>query len=643
MIKNLFQLVICMVFSIMMPSLVHGYDFQAGSILYNFNTGEGEEGTVSVADRYVNDRYQPYNWSGYKGHVVIPETVEYNGNTYTVTKISNGCFRCANLTELTIPSTVHTIGSNAFASSQLERINGLHSGMNFKDGAFASCKIRYISLPNDMTIIPSNLFNGTPLRKIVIPKGVRSIGSKAFSGTSLTEIEIPDGVTSIGTEAFSFCHVLRFAYIPESVESLGEGAFDSCKRLKGVVVRGAISSVEKNVFPSNDSISIIVLPSSVKTIDSYGKSPKMRTAVMPDSVETINDLLYQCHSVEEVYFPPTLRVLHAGALGCTWIKTIWNYADVPTVIDCSKEMYRWGLFDCGTYNCWYRGCSDDCAAHRKYYEDVVVNVRDVATHIRFSDARYFESIGDYWNYNMWSSFDSLAIGKSTYQMRYEVDGVEFCKQNIPADMLLETMPDPHKDFMKFEGWSSIPERMPESDVLVTGSFSPVVYDVTFIDGDESWEEKTDVLDADLRFPREKEGHTFNGWSVAFDDVADHLTLTAGYTVNTYNINYYIGETLYTSVEYKYGQKIEPVEPEGEAATGFLGWIDCPETMPAQDLNIYAEMNSSITDNILVDRSGKVDVYTIDGKYVTTLDDSRMLKESLPSGLYVIMGKVTLIK
>lgn len=640
--KNLFRLVICLVFAMLVPSVAYCYDFQVGSILYNYNTGEGEEGTVSVADRFVNDRYGPYNWSGYKGHVIIPETVEYNGNTYTVTKISNGCFRYANLTELTIPPTVHTIGSEAFANSQLERINGLHNGMTLKSGAFASCKIRYIALPSDMTEIPDDLFRNTYLRRIKIPKGVRSIGSKAFSGSSLVEIEIPDSVTSIGEEAFSFCHQLRFAYIPESVKSLGEGAFKTCKRLNGVVVRGSIDSVEKDVFPSNDSIRIIVLPSSVKTINSYGKSPKMRTAVMPDSVETINSLLYQCHSIEEVYFPPTLRVLHAGALGCTWIKTIWNYADIPTVIDSSREMYIWGLFDCGTYNCWYKMCGDDCAALRKYYQDVVLNVRDVATHIRFSDDRYFESVGDYWNYNMWSSFDSIAIGKPTYQLKYEVDGAEFCKQNIPADMLLEAMPAPYKDFMRFEGWSEVPSRMPENDVLVTGSFSPIIYNVTFIDGDEIWEETTDVLDADIKFPREKEGHTFNGWNITFDNEEDHLTLTADYTVNTYTVNYYIGEMLYASIEYKYGQKIDPVEPAGEAAVGFLEWIDCPETMPAHDLNIYAKTESSI-EAILADYNGKVEVYTVDGKHVATFDNPRSMKESLPSGLYVILGKVFLIK
>lgn len=637
--KNLVsKITVCITLGIMPSFHAYSYDFKVGSILYKFNTGEGEEGTVSVADRYVNDRYQPYNWSGYKGHVIIPQTVEYEGVTYTVTKISAGCFQCANLTELTIPVSVNTIGSNAFSGSNLERINGLHTGMIFQSGAFQGCKLKYLALPNDMTTIPNSFFMNTPIEKIVLPKGVRSIGENAFYNTALTEIEIPDSVVSIGNYAFASCASLRFVYVPENVKSLGEGSFNYCTELQGVVVRGRVSSIAKDVFPVNDSIRTIVLPSSVKTINSYGQSPMMRVAVIPDSVETINSLLYQCHSVEEVYFPPTLRTLRGGALGCTWIKTIWNYADVPTVIDCNGTGYIWGLFDCGTYNLWYKKCSDDCAARRKYYEDVVLNVRDVYTYIHFTNNRYFESIGDDWNYNMWSSFDSIAIGKSTYELKYKIDGQEFCTQNIPAGMLLETMPEPYKNFMSFSGWSEIPDRMPERDVVVSGSFTPITYKVTLIDGDEIREVETDVIDADSKFACEKEGHTFNGYTIAFDDDPEHLTLTAEYSVNTYKINYYINGMLYASVDCKFGETIIPVQPTGEAANGFRGWIDCPETMPAHDLDIHAAITVSINE-IADEVTGEIDVYSIDGKHLLTVDRPELVKELLPAGIYVISGKV----
>ena len=210
------------------------YDAKIDGIYYNFS---GTEATVTYYSDYTNI-------DAYIGNVVIPESVTYNGTTYSVTSIGNEAFRnCSRLTSITIGNSVTSIGEYAFLNcSGLTSITIGNSVTSIGDNAFvcsglnkviisdiaAWCKISFGDNP---LYYAHHLYSNedTEITDLVIPNNVTSIGGSAFSKcTGLTSIEIPNSVTSIGGEAFRGCSGLTSITIPNSVTSIGEYAFSGC-------------------------------------------------------------------------------------------------------------------------------------------------------------------------------------------------------------------------------------------------------------------------------------------------------------------------------------------------------------------------------------------------------------------------------
>ena len=149
------------------------------------------------------------------GAVEIPETIQPDGKTYTVTSIGNYAFyECTGLASITIPNSVTDIGEYAF---------------------YYCTELTSVTIPNVTKIANSAFYGCTELKSITIPNSMTSIGDYAFSDcTSLTSVTIPNSVTSIGDYAFSGCTGLTSVTLPSSVTNIGNCAFYCCDGLKTV-------------------------------------------------------------------------------------------------------------------------------------------------------------------------------------------------------------------------------------------------------------------------------------------------------------------------------------------------------------------------------------------------------------------------
>ena len=225
-----------MAVAMMMLSLqAMAYDFSythQGKTLFYYITSDSTikvtyYSSVSGSNNYVN------------GDVVIPNSVEYNGTTYSVTSIGNYAFRnCTGLTSVTIPTGVTSIGGSAFyGCSGLTSVTIGNSVTSIGEAAFYGCSgLTSVTIPTGVTSIEGYTFNDcTGLTSVTIGNSVTSIGSSAFrSCSSLTSVTIGNSVTSIGVDAFYWCRNLTSVTIGNGVTSIDMRAFSECTALTSV-------------------------------------------------------------------------------------------------------------------------------------------------------------------------------------------------------------------------------------------------------------------------------------------------------------------------------------------------------------------------------------------------------------------------
>ena len=89
-------------------------------------------------------------------------------------------------TDLSLPSNIKRIASNAFACSNLTSVTMTDSVQMIEQSAFQSCSgLQSIRLSNQLTVIPAYCFDGCDsLQEIFIPDSVQLIERNAFYNTN---------------------------------------------------------------------------------------------------------------------------------------------------------------------------------------------------------------------------------------------------------------------------------------------------------------------------------------------------------------------------------------------------------------------------------------------------------------------------
>lgn len=339
-----------------MPNTVTA--LKSSAIYYNYDLEEVvlSESLTSLGSYALASNSKLTSLAIPAGVTEIPQSCFYNNPSLTsisfagnITSIGSGAFYKAGLSEITIPGSCKSIGSNAFQlCPNLAKVTLGEGVDSLAEGAFRECaKLATINLPSSLRKIGAYAFlDNTSLTSVTIPAGVSEVGDAAFSNTGVTAFAVEAGNTAckaVDGVLYSADGRVLMAYpnqaaaeytIADGCLGVGEGAF-SHAQVQKVIVPEELRAFDDNAF-SESALAEINFPSSVVLLgnQAFAKT-QLTTLVLPENITAVYEGTFaQCEALKSVTIPAGVRTIESYAFnGCTALTEVFCLGATPPMLN----------------------------------------------------------------------------------------------------------------------------------------------------------------------------------------------------------------------------------------------------------------------------------------------------------------------
>ena len=192
-------------------------------------------------------------------------------------------------------------------------------------------------IPDGVTNLGSDAFLTSKLTKVDIPNSVISIGFAAFNASRLTSVTIPNGVASIGEAAFSTCSSLADVTIGNGVTNIGVGfmgsAFSQCSSLTNIAVDAA--------NPNYASLGGVLFDKTITTLIQYPSGLRTGNYAITNSVAKIGDSAFATSLLTAITIPNSVTNIGSFAFqDCSRLTNITVVAGNPSYASASGVLFN---------------------------------------------------------------------------------------------------------------------------------------------------------------------------------------------------------------------------------------------------------------------------------------------------------------
>lgn len=290
--------------------------------------------------------------------------------------INQGAFENTGFTSLELPSTITSIGKEAF--NLCRKLEKVVINCNLAEGLFKNCKsLNDVTFGENITSIPTSTFFGcSGLETVSFTDSITSIGGSAFRECGLKQLVLPSTITSVGDYAFSDDSKLEKVTINGVWSTIPSSAFYRCTMLEEVTIAEGNETIGSDMFSGCTSLKNITLPSSLTTIKyrAFENCTALKSIIIPENVQTIENTIGSstskayafagCYNLVEVYNLSNYITINTGienengSLGL-YAKIVHISLDDNTSIVTDSNGYQFVYTDSIGYLVGYTGNSSE--------------------------------------------------------------------------------------------------------------------------------------------------------------------------------------------------------------------------------------------------------------------------------------------
>ena len=225
--------------------------------------------------------------------LVIPEGV---------TNISAYAFyHCEGITSVSFPSTLESIGENAFAYTDLMSVDIPVGFTEVAACAFEHCgSLASVTIPEGVIKIGANAFNHTGLTSLTLPSTITYMSQSFVGCESLATLTLTDGITTLGYSFYN-CTALTSLNIPGSIKEIDTSDFSGCTGLATVTLNEGTENVG---FSGCTNLETINFPSTIKEVY-FRNCEKLETVTLQEGVTDISSF-DGCSALKQINIPSTV-------------------------------------------------------------------------------------------------------------------------------------------------------------------------------------------------------------------------------------------------------------------------------------------------------------------------------------------------